>query len=133
MLHFAGMRHQPNVPHEAVNCIALFSTNNALSAEIFGGWSRDDGKAQVNVARCGADICATNTWIKPGTESEKVGDVLVMTIKPTDAGGYEGTAYDPQRDMTYKMSVAMDANSMTTKGCVLGGLLCRNVGWTRRN
>jgi len=103
----------------------------ADAATPFGQWARGDGNARVRVAKCGANICATNTWIKPGTPSEKKDDVLVMTIAPVSDGHYEGSAYDPQRKMTYKMSLDVDGKSMTTKGCVLGGLLCKGVNWTK--
>ncbi len=62
---------------------------------------------------------------------EKTGDRLVMSINETADGQYSGTAFDPQRNLTYKISVKVDGDTMTTNGCVLAGLLCRNVGWTR--
>jgi uncharacterized protein (DUF2147 family) len=87
----------------------------------------------VKIAKCGADICATNTWIKPGTASEKTGDVLVMTVKADKDGNYSGSAFDRQRDMSYKITLTVDEDKMTSKGCVLGGLLCKGVHWTRIN
>lgn len=101
------------------------------AATLDGNWARGDGKARVKIAKCGANICATNTWIKPGTPSEKAGDVLVMTIKPVSPSQYSGSAFDPQRNMSYKISLTVKEKSLTTKGCVLGGLLCKGVGWTR--
>lgn len=110
-----------------------FGTSGLAHAadELEGKWARGDGVARVTVAPCGANVCATNTWIKPGTPSEKAGDVLVMTIKPTTSNKYSGSAFDPQRNLTYKISVTVNGDRMTTKGCVLGGLLCKDVGWTR--
>ncbi|WP_273727584.1 DUF2147 domain-containing protein [Brucella gallinifaecis] len=101
------------------------------AAEINGNWARGDGKARVKIAGCGKDICATNTWIKPGTPKEKAGDRLVMSINKTSEGLYSGTAFDPQRNLNYKISVKVDGDHMTSNGCVLAGILCRSVGWTR--
>jgi uncharacterized protein (DUF2147 family) len=101
------------------------------AADMDGQWARGDGNARVTIADCGANVCATNTWIKPGTPSEKVGDVLVMTIKPVSGKEYSGTAYDPQRHLSYRMNLTMDGASMNTKGCMLGGLICKTVSWTR--
>lgn len=109
----------------------LFTVTPVFAADMSGQWERGDGKARVEIAPCGSDICAVNTWIKPGTPSEKEGDKLVMTVKPTDDGGYTGTAFDPQRDMTYKLTVTMSGDSMTTKGCVLAGVLCKGIDWKR--
>ena len=103
----------------------------ASGPSIEGDWSRGDGKAKVRIAPCGDDICATNTWIRPGVNNEKVGDRLVMTITSDGSGKWSGKAFDPQRHMTFRMTIDVAATSMTTHGCVLGGLLCKNMGWTR--
>jgi len=110
---------------------ALGFAGAASAADYDGEWARGDGNARVSVAPCGSDICATNTWIKPGTPKEKKGDKLVMTIKRDADGVYSGSAFDPQRDLTYKMTLTVNGDRMTTKGCVVAGLLCKGVDWTR--
>lgn len=112
-------------------CIVAMSVGAASAADINGQWARGDGNAKVQISACGSNICATNTWIKPGTPKEKAGDKLVMTIKPTSDGEYSGTAFDPQRDLTYKLTVSVKGDSMTTKGCVLAGIVCKGVNWSR--
>lgn len=97
----------------------------------FGLWARGDGKAKVRVERCGADLCATNTWIREGTKGEKAGDVLVMSVKPVNASNWSGTAFDKQRDLTYRMTLKVGDKKMTTRGCVLAGMICKDMGWTR--
>ena len=111
--------------------LVLGSAAAATAADIDGNWARSDGKAKVRIARCGADICATNTWIKPGTPDEKAGDVLVLKVQKVSAAQYSGSAFDPQRDMSYRITLDLAGDTMTSKGCVLGGLLCKGVGWTR--
>ena len=111
--------------------LAAGATTVASAADIDGNWSRSDGRARVKIARCGGDICATNTWIRPGTPSEKTGDVLVMKVRKVSDGRYSGSAFDPQRDMSYKITLDVSGDRMTSKGCILGGLLCKGVGWTR--
>jgi uncharacterized protein (DUF2147 family) len=96
-----------------------------------GEWARGDGKAKVRIAPCGEDVCAINTWIRPGVPNEKVGDRLVMTIMSDGPDKWVGKAYDPQRHMTFRMTIDVAATSMTTHGCVLGGLLCKSMDWTR--
>ncbi|WCK05050.1 DUF2147 domain-containing protein [Agrobacterium tumefaciens] len=104
---------------------------SAEATEIDGNWARGDGKAKVLIAPCGEKICATNTWIKPGTPKEKTGDRLIMDITQSEAGSYSGTAFDPQRDKSYKITVTVAGNNMTTKGCIVAGLLCKGISWTR--
>lgn len=96
-----------------------------------GEWARGDGGARVRIAPCGSNICATNTWIKPGIKNEKPGDVLVMTINKKGSGDYNGSAFDPQRNMTFKLSMTVEGARMTTRGCMLGGLLCKSVSWSK--
>ena len=110
-------------------CVAtpLYAADHALE----GDWSRGDGKARVRIEPCGDDICAVNTWIRPGVTDEKVGDKLVMTVKADGPDKWIGKAFDPQRHMTFRMSIDVADTTMTTHGCVLGGLLCKNMGWTR--
>lgn len=113
--------------------LACFLAGTANAADIDGQWARGDGNAKVVIAPCGKDVCAINTWIKPGTPKEKKGDKLVMSIKPGADGVYTGTAFDPQRDMTYKLTVTLSGDKMTTKGCIVAGLLCKGIDWTRIN
>lgn len=104
----------------------------SASAEITSGiWSREDGNARVRISPCGASLCAINVWIRnPG--SEKVGDKLVLNVKPTSAGTLEGTAFDPQRNLRFSSKITFSGDRMTTSGCVLGGLICKSSGWTRQ-
>ena len=113
------------------SALALGAGPLARAADIDGNWARGDGKAKVKIAKCGADLCATNTWIKPGTPNEKAGDVLVMKVQRISDNRYSGSAFDPQRDMRYKITLDVSGDNMTSTGCVLGGLVCRGVGWTR--
>lgn len=99
--------------------------------DALGNWSRDDGNAKVRLAPCGAALCATNTWIKDPASSEKVGDVLKMSLKPSGTDVWKGSAYDPQRQRSYGMVMSLKGGKLQTQGCVLGGLLCKSVSWTR--
>ncbi|WP_179612595.1 DUF2147 domain-containing protein [Rhizobium leguminosarum] len=117
----------------ALPLIVVGASIPAEASDISGNWARGDGNARVRIARCGTDICAVNTWIKPGTPKEKEGDKLVMSIKEDSEGSYSGTAFDPQRDLSYKLTVKVDGDRMTTKGCVIAGLICKGVDWTRIN
>ncbi|MNI08301.1 hypothetical protein D3C73_613310 [compost metagenome] len=54
-----------------------------------------------------------------------------MSIKPDGDGIYSGSAFDPQRDLTYRLTVTVKGDRMTTKGCIVAGLLCKGINWTR--
>jgi uncharacterized protein (DUF2147 family) len=100
------------------------------SASPLGDWARGDGIARVKIEPCGKNLCAINTWIKPGVTDEKVGDRLVLSLKP-DGARWAGEAFDPQRDLHFNMSFEVGGSSMRSQGCALGGLLCKSMAWTR--
>lgn len=99
------------------------------SADPSGVWLRDDGNARVQIAPCGDNICATNLWIGDTSKGEAPGDRLVMSLKPKSADTLAGTAYDEKRDKTYSITVQVSDRSLVTRGCILGGILCKNVHW----
>jgi uncharacterized protein (DUF2147 family) len=111
-------------------CISGLASAVPAHADITSGiWQREDGNARVRVAPCGGALCAINVWIRnPG--DEKVGDRLVLNVKPAGPGVYEGTAFDPQRNLSFTSRITYSADRMTTSGCVLM-ILCKSVAWTR--
>lgn len=119
----------------AVAAALLFATQafSQQEPDPSGVWLRDDGNARVRVAACGTKICATNLWIGDTSGGEEVGDRLVMSLKPDAAGKLTGTAYDEKRDRTYGMTMTVAKDKLVTRGCVLGGVLCKDVSWKPSN
>ena len=103
----------------------------AHEAAYLGNWARGDGKTRIHVASCGAEVCARNTWVRHGVSGEKVGDRLILKVKPAGAGHWSGHAFDPQRKQNYAINVHVTAKHMTTRGCVMGGLMCESMNWQR--
>ena len=58
----------------------------AAQTPYLGDWARSDGKTRIHVASCGAEVCAHNTWVRHGVSGEKVGDRLILKVKPAGAG-----------------------------------------------
>lgn len=98
-----------------------------------GDWLRDDGNARVRIAPCGAQLCATNLWIGDISKGEEAGDRLIMSLDRKSDTTLVGSAYDPKRDSTYSITITVGDNGLKTRGCVLLGLLCREVRWTSAN
>ena len=96
-----------------------------------GIWLRGDGNARVRIASCGENICATNVWIKDTSGGEEVGDKLVMAVKPKSDGVLVGKAFDPKRGLSYSMEITVRKDSLATRGCIIGGLLCKAISWSR--
>jgi uncharacterized protein (DUF2147 family) len=115
----------------AVFLLALCSVAQAQDASFAGEWARGDGKARVRIERCGGDLCAINSWIRPDVTDEKVGDRLIMNVADNGEGIYTGKAFDPQRNMNFGMTIKVAGPAMTSKGCILGGLICKAMHWKR--
>lgn len=110
--------------------LMLASGSAAAQFEVPSGiWSRDDGNARVRIHPCGEAICATNVWIGDTSKGEAVGDRLIMTLKPKAANVLSGKAYDPKRGLTFSMTMTVGDKAMSTRGCIVGGMLCKNVNW----
>jgi len=99
--------------------------------DISGNWTRSDGNVRMSVASCGAQICATNTWIKDPSKGEAVGDKLVMTLAPQGASTLAGSAYDVRRDAKYTVQISVQNDQMQTRGCMLEGVVCKSLSWVR--
>ncbi|MDP2803484.1 MAG: DUF2147 domain-containing protein [Phreatobacter sp.] len=95
-----------------------------------GNWLRGDGNARVRIAPCGDKVCATNLWIGDTSSGEEVGDRLVMTLTREGQGKFEGTAFDVKRGRNYNIIITTSGDRLSTRGCILGRLLCREVTWT---
>jgi uncharacterized protein (DUF2147 family) len=111
--------------------LAAAGASNALAAEgILGNWARGDGNAHVRIAPCGGSVCAINTWVRNSAGGEHVGDRLVMSVTG-EGSSLSGTAYDPQRKLNYSLSINYGPQTMQTRGCVLAGIICKSISWTR--
>jgi uncharacterized protein (DUF2147 family) len=96
-----------------------------------GDWARDDGTTRIAISQCGSALCAVNTWVKDPNGKEKVGDKLVLKVAPVSSTEFQGQAYDVRRQMTFKMTITVQDNSMKTSGCVLLGVVCKDADWRR--
>lgn len=109
--------------------LAAIAIEGAAASDMDGTWLRDDGNARVRIAPCGDKICATNLWIGDTSKGEAAGDKLVMTLARQPDGTFSGNAYDPKRDWTYSMTITATPGALTTRGCIVGRLICRDVNW----
>ena len=54
-----------------------------------------------------------------------------MTLKAKSADTLTGKAYDAKRSMTYAIQLKVAGQGLVTRGCVVGGLVCKSVNWSR--
>lgn len=113
-------------------CLALVaSANFALASDVLGEWARDDGKAKVRFAPCGAAVCGSISWLKDTTGNGKVGQRVFFDMKPSGDNAWAGAAFNPEDGKDYSGKMTLAGDHLTTAGCVFGGLICKSVEWTR--
>jgi uncharacterized protein (DUF2147 family) len=111
---------------------ALFAPTPAL-ADPSGVWLRENGNARVRMARCGDSFCGTIAWVKDPDSPSKVGQRVFYEMKESGANAYSGKAFNPENGKTYSGKMTISGGKMTTSGCVLGGMICQSVNWTKVN
>jgi uncharacterized protein (DUF2147 family) len=103
----------------------------SFAQDATGTWLRDSGLSQVKIAPCGDALCGTVSWVKDPIHSDQIGRKVFFDMKPAASGTWNGKAFNPEDEKTYTGKMILAGNSLTTSGCVLGGLICRSVVWSR--
>lgn len=106
---------------------------SASAQEVLGVWERDTGASRVRFSKCGDALCGTISWLKDQSGPAKLGQRIFFDMKPSGANKWNGSAFNPEDGKTYSGTMTLSGNSLTTAGCVLGGLICRSVKWSRTN
>ncbi len=128
----------------SLNCSICFA------ADIKGVWNTSDGDATLKLRPCGDDLCAQIIALKvpfnketgkPLTDNNNpdtakhvnpvIGLELFVTMKPAGENLWQGKIYDPDGGKYYDAKVRFDGENVTVKGCILGGMICRNEVWVR--
>lgn len=113
--------------------IGLASSGPAMAQDVTGTWQRDSGASRVRFAKCGDAMCGTLAWLKDANGPAKVGQRIFYDMKPSGAGKWAGSAFNPEDGKTYSGTMTLSGDALTTSGCVMGGLICRSVKWVRAN
>lgn len=105
----------------------------ASAQDVSGTWLRDTGASKVRFTKCGEAMCGTISWLKETNGPAKVGQRIFYDMKPSGAGKWNGSAFNPEDGKTYSGTMSLSGNTLTTAGCVFGGMICRSVKWSRSN
>ncbi len=135
-----------NFKFAALGFVALLGTtvagSTAFADDASGVWLRDNGASKVRVAPCGDALCGTVIWeqspkkdVNNPDEAKRtrpvVGTRVFFNMKESGDNKWSGSAYNPEDGKTYSGSMSLSGGTLTTKGCVLGGLICKSVSWSK--
>lgn len=111
----------------------LASVTTAAAQDVVGTWERDTGASRVRFSKCGEALCGSLSWLKETNGPAKVGQRIFYDMKPNGANKWSGSAFNPEDGKTYSGTMTLSGSTLTTAGCVMGGLICRSVKWNRMN
>lgn len=103
----------------------------AFANDPSGTWLRDTGASRVRFSKCGEALCGSIVWLKDANGPAKIGQRIFYDMKPDGANKWAGKAFNPEDGKTYSGKMTLSGRSLTTAGCVAGGLICRSVNWSK--
>ena len=119
----------------ALVALALVAAGAARAqTQLEGQWRNAKGSVVVEVDRCGDAYCGTVSWATPKNREKgtKPGTRVLTDLRPLGEGLYRGRAFEPKRNLRGSATVRqVGPNEMIVKGCVIGGLICKQQKWTR--
>jgi uncharacterized protein (DUF2147 family) len=116
----------------AIIVVASIAWSGATRAADIGGiWLHEDGSSKVRFAPCGARLCGTIVWLKDTSGPWKIGQHVFYEMAPDGANSWSGKAFEATSGREYAGKMTLAGDSLTTAGCVLGGLICKSIVWSR--
>ena len=108
------------------------SIPDALAGDAKGDWARDNGASKIRIASCsGEALCGSIVWLRDPSGPAKLGQQVFFDMKPKSENVWTGTAFNPEDGKTYSGKMTLSGDHLVTAGCVLGGLICKSISWTR--
>ena len=120
--------------------LAAMPTAALAKAPLEGRWKNPKGSVVVQVGPCGGGYCGTvvqanakakRTAAKGGTPN-LIGTRIMTDMRPVKDGMYKGHAFDPKRNLRAPATIrVVGPSTLSIKGCLVGGLICKEQRWTR--
>lgn len=104
-------------------------------------WRNPSNSVHIRIDKCsGEKLCGIITWASPkaiadakrGGTDTLVGTRLFRDLAPAGESKWKGKVFVPDIRKTFTGTIEFsDANTMTGKGCVLFGVVCKAQTWSR--
>ncbi len=107
------------------------SAGGAAAGDAQGEWLRENGAAKVRIVPCGEALCGAIVWLRDSTGPAKVGKQVFFAMRRHGENAWTGSAFRPEDGKTYSGRMTLSGDRLVTAGCMLGGLVCKSVAWTR--
>jgi uncharacterized protein (DUF2147 family) len=132
-------------PAAKVAAVAPASKAKASRNSPVGEWLVEDGKSQIRIEECGANLCGfVSVGKKPNEKDRKnpnpslrgrsvIGMPVLINMKP-HGNRWDGRIYNAENGKTYTGNIRLkNASTLRVEGCAFGGLICGGQNWSRVN
>lgn len=111
-----------------------------LSPAIIGTWVNPHQSVHVRTGGCNNRLCGWIVWASPEALSDArdsgverlVGTTLLQNYVADDRAHYHGQVFVPDMGRSFSSTIRqIDANTLTIKGCLIGGMICKTQIWRR--
>jgi uncharacterized protein (DUF2147 family) len=111
--------------------LALAASSPVFADDIGGEWLHQEGHSKVKFTPCGNALCGQITWLKKADSPAKVGQKIFFDMASDGANSWKGKAFNPEDGKTYDGKMTLAGARLTTAGCVMAGMICKSVIWSR--
>jgi uncharacterized protein (DUF2147 family) len=115
----------------ALSAVQALSVGPALAGDPSGLWKRDNGEARIRIGKCGNGLCGRVVWVQDPKRKGDIGKLVLNNMVGNGPNSWVGKAYNPLDDKTYTGKMTLSGNSLTTSGCIMGGMMCKSMSWMR--
>ena len=133
----------------ALAAFALLLAAPVHAAEPAGTWLAAEGKSQVRVSKCGANLCGSVVWLKspndeggkpkldihnadPGLRARPILGVPVLLSMAPEGDLWRGRIYNAEDGKTYAATFKLSGErAAVVQGCV-AAVFCKTQTWTRQ-
>jgi uncharacterized protein (DUF2147 family) len=117
---------------------------HAAPAPVTGRWLTEEGKAIVEIAPCGAQLCGRIARVlkprpggpavdannpDPALRNRPIEGISLLSGFTAAGDRWKGRIYDPESGRTYRSELRAEGTTLKVKGC--WGPFCRGQDWTR--
>ena len=106
----------------------------------YGVWQNPSGSVHVRATPCGTAMCGVVIYANAkakadaakGGSANLIGMDLFQNFTKVDATHWKGRVFVPDINKTFSGTVTViDADTLSGKGCLIGGIGCKSQTWTR--
>ena len=119
---------------------ATAAATATATPRVEGVWHNPKNSVAVKTGTCGDKLCG---WVVRATDEAQadardggtpklIGTALLREYRPSGRNKWSGQIFVPDMGRTFGSTLALvDANTISVKGCLIGGFLCKTQIWRR--